>query len=149
MVELKVATGGQGRYYRRSLIQATLYAHFIRHVTGLDPWFRAAGLDRTATQPCIGVPIPTRWTKRFINDLELLKRVAARVGVEVHVLDDRAAPDWTIAGGSLPEFNEVEGERRVVAGRDRGESSARCRHGAEACRSGLAMHRGLGTRQHL
>lgn len=28
-VELKVATGGQGRYYRRSLVQAVLYRHFI------------------------------------------------------------------------------------------------------------------------
>ncbi len=101
-VELKVATGGQGRYYRRSLIQAALYAHLIHHAPGLEPWFHAAGLDRSATQPCIGVPIPTRWTKRFSDDLELLRRVASRVGVEVHVLDDRATPDWSVAGG-LPE----------------------------------------------
>lgn len=105
-VELKVATGGQGRYYRRSLIQAALYAHFIHHAQGLEPWFRVAGLDRDATQPCIGVPIPTRWTQRFSDDLELLRRVAARIGVEVHVLDDRATPDWTVPGGPLPEPDE-------------------------------------------
>lgn len=104
-VELKVATGGQGRYYRRSLIQAALYAHFIRHAPGLEPWFSAARLDRSATRPCIGVPIPTRWTNRFSDNLELLRRVASRVGVEVHVLDDRATPDWAIAGG-LPEPDE-------------------------------------------
>lgn len=102
-VELKVATGGQGRYYRRSLIQAALYAHFIHHAQGLEPWFRVAGLDRDATQPCIGVPIPTRWTLRFSDDLGLLRRVAARIGVEVHVLDDRSTPDWTVPGGALPE----------------------------------------------
>ena len=109
-MELKVATGGQGRYYRRSLIQAALYAHFIRHAAGLDPWFREADLDRTATQPCIGVPIPTRWTERFSDDLDLLKRVADRIGVEVHVLDDRSTPDWTIPGGPLPEPDESECE---------------------------------------
>lgn len=105
-VELKVATGGQGRYYRRSLIQAALYAHFIHHAQGLEPWFRVAGLDRDATQPCIGVPIPTRWTQRFSDDLDLLRRVAARIGVEVHVLDDRATPDW-IASSGLAEPNEA------------------------------------------
>lgn len=93
-VELKVSTGGQGRYYRRSLIQAVLYAHFIRNAPGLEPWFLAGGLDRKATRPCIGVPIPARWTPGFRDDLELLKRVGAAVGVEVYLLDDRAAPEW-------------------------------------------------------
>lgn len=49
-VELKVATGGQGRYYRRSLVQAVLYRHFIRNAPGLEKWFKAAGLDRMATE---------------------------------------------------------------------------------------------------
>ena len=110
-VELKVATGGQGRYYRRSLIQAALYAHFIRHAPGLEPWFHTSGLNRSATQPCIGVPIPTRWTKRFADDLELLKRVAGRIGVEVHILDDRATPDWVVAGGPQTELVEATCEQ--------------------------------------
>lgn len=101
-VELKVSTGGQGRYYRRSLIQAVLYAHFVRNAPGLEPWFLAAGLDRRSTEASIGVPIPARWTPGFANDLELLKRVGARVGVEVHLLDDRAAPDWDNSA-DLPE----------------------------------------------
>lgn len=41
-IELKVATGGQGRYYRRSLVQAVLYRHFIHNTPTLEPWFRSA-----------------------------------------------------------------------------------------------------------
>lgn len=101
-VELKVATGGQGRYYRRSLVQLVLYRHFIRNAPGLEPWFRAAGLSRIAAQGCVGVPIPDRWTPRFTKDLELLTRVGERVGARVHVLDDRRTPDWVAVKG-LPE----------------------------------------------
>jgi hypothetical protein len=92
-VELKVATGGQGRYYRRSIIQAVLYSHYIKNAADLDPWFNLADLDRNAVRACIGVPIPARWTDRFNRDLELLRAVAARVGTEVHVLDDRVTPE--------------------------------------------------------
>ena len=101
-IELKVATGGQGRYYRRSLVQAVLYRHFIQHAPGLDPWFREARIDRAATKASVGVPLPTRWTARFEQDLNLLKRVASRVGADVWVLDDRATPDW-VAQEGLPE----------------------------------------------
>ena len=86
-VELKVATSGRGRNYRRSIIQAVLYRHFIRNAPDLDPWFDAANLDRDAVEGCIGVPIPTRWTPGFDQTLHSLRRVAARVGVQVHVLD--------------------------------------------------------------
>lgn len=55
-IELKVATGGQGRYYRRSLVQAVLYRYFITNAPGLDPWFQAAGLDQTALEAAIGIP---------------------------------------------------------------------------------------------
>ncbi|HEV2809825.1 MAG TPA: hypothetical protein VGV93_05435 [Acidimicrobiales bacterium] len=102
-VELKVATGGQGRYYRRSLVQAVLYRHFIRNAPGLEKWwFQRAGLDRMATEGCIGVPIPGRWTQRFSRDLERLKGIAEMVGAQVHVLDDRVTPDWVATEG-LPE----------------------------------------------
>lgn len=93
-VELKVASGGQGRYYRRSLIQAVLYRHFIRSAPGLEPWFEEAGLDRMATEAAIGLPMPRRWGPAFHNNLKLLRRVAKRVGVSVYVIDDRATPDW-------------------------------------------------------
>jgi hypothetical protein len=93
-VELKVATGGQGRYYRRALVQSVLYQHFIRNAPGLDPWFETAGLDRMATEGAIGIPTPRRWTPGFQKQLDLHRRVAARVGAAVYVLDDRAAPDW-------------------------------------------------------
>ncbi len=94
-IELKVATGGQGRYYRRALYQAVLYRHFIQNAPDLDPWFRAAALERRATRAVVGIPIPVRWTGTFETDLGLLKRVAQLVGVEVIVLDDRKTPDWT------------------------------------------------------
>ncbi len=106
-IELKVATGGQGRYYRRSLIQAVLYRHFITHADDLDAWFDIANLNRHATRACIGVPIPARWSPRFTNDLELLTKVAARIGAEVRVLDDRATPDWG-TDEQLPEPDSGE-----------------------------------------
>jgi hypothetical protein len=93
-VELKVATGGQGRYYRRAITQAVLYRHFIVHASGLEPWFREAGLDRLATEAVVGVPIPDRYTALFDAQLDLLRRIGARLGVAVHVLDGRAAGEW-------------------------------------------------------
>jgi hypothetical protein len=93
-VELKVAVGGQGRYYRRSLVQAILYSHFIRNSPALEPWFIAADLDRAATEAAVGIPIPARWTATFDRDLSLLRRVAARFDATVHVLDDRNTPDY-------------------------------------------------------
>jgi hypothetical protein len=108
-VELKVSTGGQGRYYRRSLIQAVLYRHFIRNSPGLDPWFTAASLDRMATEACIAIPVPAHWTPRFSRDLDLLRTVASHVGVAVHLLDDRATPDWVANPGlSEPPTSDVE-----------------------------------------
>lgn len=108
-VELKVATGGQGRYYRRSLVQAVLYRHFIKHAPAVDPWFTAGDLDRSAIEGAIGIPIPRAWTPTFHASLELLERVAARVGISVHVLDDRLTPDW-VAEPGLPEPNEKQCE---------------------------------------
>lgn len=94
-VELKVATGGQGRYYRRALVQAVLYRHFIRNAPGLDPWFAAAGLERTAIETCIAIPTPRRWTLTFQRSLDLLHATAALVDATVRVLDDRTTPAWT------------------------------------------------------
>jgi hypothetical protein len=111
-VELKVATGGQGRYYRRSLLQAVLYAHFIRNAPALDPWFAAAGIDRTETVPVIGMPAPGRWTPGWEQTLDGLRALAHRVGAEVWVLDERATPDWTIHA-DLPEPDIADLERHT------------------------------------
>lgn len=95
-VELKVATGGQGRYYRRAVIQAVLYRHFIRNAADLEPWFRAADLDRSATQAVVAIPAPARWTTGWASSLDRLERLASRFDVEVAVVDDRKAPEWVV-----------------------------------------------------
>ncbi|MEP1125285.1 MAG: hypothetical protein ABJH68_15480 [Ilumatobacter sp.] len=107
-VELKVATGGQGRYYRHSLIQAVLYRHFISQAPGLDPWFEAARLDRTRTQAAIAVPLPARWTDRYATAHDLLRTLAAHVGAEVHLLDDRTTPEQSNDTLSEPSLDHAE-----------------------------------------
>jgi hypothetical protein len=109
-VELKVPTGGQGRYYRRAISQAVLYRHFILSSPGLDPWFQAAGLDRLSTEAIVGIPTPVRYTARFGSQVDLLERIAKRVGVELRVLDDRVSPDWNPAP-DLPEVVDAFRER--------------------------------------
>lgn len=92
-VELKVATGGQGRYYRRALTQAVLYRHFILHAPQLDRWFQEAGLDRMSVRACVGIPMPTKWSGSFEAMLERLRRTAEAFDVDVLLLDDRQTPD--------------------------------------------------------
>lgn len=91
-VELKVGTGGQGRYYRRSLVQAILYRHFIANAPDLDPWFEAAGLERRQVLGMIAIPEPSKFTSAFAFRLDLLRRVAERVGVSVLVFDANYSP---------------------------------------------------------
>jgi hypothetical protein len=93
-IELKVATGGQGRYYRRSIVQAVLYRHFIRNAPDLDPWFETAGLRRSEVTAAIGIPVPRRWTPQFERDLVSLRKLGENLDVAVFVLDDRYTPDW-------------------------------------------------------
>jgi hypothetical protein len=93
-IELKVATGGQGRYYRRSIVQAVLYRHFIRNAPDLEPWFNAAGLTRSAVTAAVGIPVPRRWTPQFERDLVSLRKLGDNLNVTVFVLDDRRTPDW-------------------------------------------------------
>jgi hypothetical protein len=121
-VELKVATGGQGRYYRRALVQAVLYRHFIRNAPGLDPWFVAAGLERTAIETSIAIPTPRRWTPTFQHSFDLLRAAAARVDATVRVLDDRTTPAWT-RHSRLPE--PAPGGYEVLSWRLAGALSAR------------------------
>ncbi len=121
-VELKVARGGQGRYYRRAIAQAVLYRHFILHATALEPWFKRARLDRSATEASIGIPIPAGWTAMFERNRALLERVGRRVGVVVHILDDRVTPEYTL-GADLPEPDGSE--REVLSWRLAASLSAR------------------------
>lgn len=107
-VELKVATGGQGRYYRRSIIQAVLYRHFILNTPDLDPWFDHARLDRTAARAAIGIPVPDRWTERFATTHRLLVLVAAHVGTSVHLLDARTTPERRSTETVEPDPDVVE-----------------------------------------
>ena len=65
-IELKVATGGQGRYYRRALVQAVLYRHFILNVW-TSSWFEAAGLTRQHVLGMVGIPEPSRYTPAFVS----------------------------------------------------------------------------------
>lgn len=56
VVELKVASGGQGQYYRHAIAQAILYRDFVRSAAALHPWFRSHGLDATRCQAAIAFP---------------------------------------------------------------------------------------------
>jgi hypothetical protein len=107
-VELKVARGGQGRYYRRSLVQAVLYRHFISTASGLDPWFRETRLDRRSVHGLVGIPEPIRWTERFRKDLQLLRGIAGHLGVEVEVLDDRRTPEYDTTSSPEPAADDIE-----------------------------------------
>jgi hypothetical protein len=108
-VELKVATGGQGRYYRRSVLQAVLYRHFILNTPALDPWFEAVGLPRLSIEAAVGIPYPQEWSVSFDRSFTGLRRVAARFGVEVHLVDDRATPEWTMhPPGPDPDDDSTE-----------------------------------------
>jgi hypothetical protein len=97
-VELKVASGGQGRYYQRSLIQAVLYRHFIRSVGELDPWFVEADLDRLAVRGVVGLAEPRHWTKSFSSKLAVLRQIADHIGIDVEVIDDRRTPELETTG---------------------------------------------------
>lgn len=107
-VELKVGTGGQGRYYRRSLVQAILYRHFIANAPDLDPWFEAAGLERQHVLAMIAIPEPSKYTPAFAFRLDLLRRVAERVGVSVLFFDANYSPRSLDANEQEPAEYERE-----------------------------------------
>ena len=107
-VELKVGTGGKGRYYRRSLVQAILYRHFIANAPDLDPWFEAVGLERQHVLAMIGIPEPSKYTPAFAFRLDLLRRVAERVDVSVLVFDADYTPHKSYGAGQEPAEHERE-----------------------------------------
>ncbi len=87
VVELKVATGGQGEYYRHAITQAVLYRTFVRQATSLHAWFCALrpALDPTACEAAIAVPALRGPDAVLLR--ESLTRTAGAFGVAVVELD--------------------------------------------------------------
>ena len=56
VLELKVATGGQGKYYRHAIAQVVLYREFIRGATGFHPWFKERKLDPCKIEAAVVFP---------------------------------------------------------------------------------------------
>lgn len=56
VVELKVASGGQGQYYRHAIAQVVLYREFVRSANALHPWFANHGLDASRCEAAIAFP---------------------------------------------------------------------------------------------
>jgi hypothetical protein len=96
VVELKVATAGQGQYYRHSITQAVLYRTFIQKVTTLHSWFRDQGLDAALCRAAIAMPRiegvdPKRQRNSQIDTLTThLMSTAAEFDVEVILLGRQA-----------------------------------------------------------
>lgn len=112
-IELKVATGGMGRHYRRAISQAVLYRHFILNAPGLDPWFEKAELRRRNTVGIVGLPLPHRWTAGFDTMLRLLRQTASTFGIDVVVIDALQNPD------PPPSDEESESEPSSEVGYER------------------------------
>jgi hypothetical protein len=87
-VELKVATGGQGLYLRRAVVQSTLYREFIRQGADLNPWFQHHGLERTKCEALLVIPkIGGPHAKQLAGAIDRLAHI-----LDVHVIDDRTFP---------------------------------------------------------
>ena len=56
VVELKVNSGGKGKYYRHAIAQVVLYREFIRTATWIHPWFEDQGLDPQKCQAVVAFP---------------------------------------------------------------------------------------------
>jgi hypothetical protein len=56
VAELKVSTGGQGKYYREGIVQAALYREFIRAADWMEAWFRSRDLDRSQCAAVVVIP---------------------------------------------------------------------------------------------
>jgi len=88
VVELKVATQGQGKYYRHAIGQAALYQTFIRGARGLWPWFEEHSLNAERCRAGIAFP-----ALRGVRAKELsadLRRLAGAFDVAVFELPPEA-----------------------------------------------------------
>jgi hypothetical protein len=89
IVELKVPTQGQGRYYRHAIGQAALYRAFIRQSHVVRPFFKDLELDPACCKAAVAFP-PV--TGSVAGDLQTaLQRVAHAFGVALIALPTKAA----------------------------------------------------------
>ncbi|NLX95116.1 MAG: hypothetical protein GXY83_02955 [Rhodopirellula sp.] len=99
VVELKVASGGQGQYYRHAIAQAVLYRYFLQKANALKDWLTQKAcfsIDANAIRAAIAFP-RLRGTKKYTEDLQgSLNSLAGHFGVEVTELSE----DWDTPGVS-------------------------------------------------
>jgi len=93
VVELKVATSGQGKAYLDAITQAVLYREFLRTATPVAIWLR----ERLGMQPeeelrveaAVAFPrLRARSRSEALNRLQALRETARVFGVEVVELDE-------------------------------------------------------------
>lgn len=85
VLELKVASGGQGQYYRHAVGQVVLYQEFLRRATKLHAWFENRGLDATKTEAAVAYP---RLRGRQAGDLQDdISYLAEAFGIQAMALD--------------------------------------------------------------
>jgi len=89
VLELKVATNGEGQYYRHAITQAVLYREFLRRATPLHKWFHLHAIDPVKTRSAIG--FPHMKDKTSSNRMQQLRRTARFFDVEVIELPDKWA----------------------------------------------------------
>jgi hypothetical protein len=86
-VELKVATGGQGEYYRHALTQAVLYREFIRSAVPLHSWFMGLGPGLDASRCEAAIAFPRMVGRAADARTKQLRATARACGVTVIEID--------------------------------------------------------------
>lgn len=83
VLELKVDSAGQGKYYRHAVSQAVLYRDFLRAATPLHGWFRQLGVRPEDFQGAVVFP-QLKGTEEHRNQLlKPLRETADRFGIAV------------------------------------------------------------------
>ena len=86
-VELKVATGGQGEYYRHALTQAVLYREFLRSAVPIHAWFTTIGAALNPSRSRAAVAFPGMVGRGADARTNQLRTTAHACGVEVIEID--------------------------------------------------------------
>jgi hypothetical protein len=82
-VELKVATGGQGQYYRHALTQAVLYRAFLRRAKPVHSWFKNLSPALDAARCEAAIAFPTMTGRGASDRTDRLRSTARSCGVEL------------------------------------------------------------------
>ncbi len=82
-VELKVATGGQGEYYRHALTQAVLYREFLRSAVPMHAWLLGIGPALSPSRARAAVAFPRMVGRGAEARTNQLRDTARACGVEV------------------------------------------------------------------